>query len=165
MGSEGQSGLWGTVRKQLEPYGRLGRLENSVEAGWSDVVYCLSVPARPAVTGFLELKHLAGWPVRPGTAVNVPHLTVEQVLFLEGWTAAGSRADLLMQVDRDYVLLDACGTRSLYEHELTKAHVLMTAHVVGTRRFPTRELVRWLTRTGPMHDRRAAALQLSRRVV
>lgn len=146
MGSEGHSGLWGTVRTRLGTYGELGRIENGVEAGWADVFYTLKVPARPAAAGFLELKHLPHWPKREGTAVNVPSLTLEQVMFAERWSRAGFVSELLMQAGSDYVLLDAEGIRALYERQMTKAHVLMQAHVVGLRRFPVRELVRWLTR-------------------
>lgn len=155
MGSEGASGLWGRVRDGLGRYGRLGRIENGVEAGWADVLYCLNVPARPAVTGFLELKHMPSWPKRPGTPVLVPSLTLDQVRFLEDWTQAGTPADLLMQVGPTYVLLDAAGVRALYERELTQAHVLMTAHVVGLRGLPARELVRHLTRPRAVPQNRA----------
>lgn len=147
MGSEGASGLWGVCRDRLGRYGVLKRIENGVELGTPDVAYVLKVPARPAASGWIELKHLSGWPKRPGTALNIPHLTVEQVVWLEGWEAvAGGGADLLLQVGPDYCFFDATGARALYERQLTKATALMTAHVVGTRRFPHRELVRHLTR-------------------
>lgn len=143
MGAEGS--LWGLVRRRIAPYGYVGRVENAVEAGWPDVCYCLRVPARPPAAGWLELKHLAGWPAREGTPVNVRTLTLDQVRWAEGWTAAGGRTHLLLQAGRDYVLLDAEATRALFERELTRAHVLMRCAVSGLGRFPARELVAHLT--------------------
>ena len=45
--------LWRTVRTALAPYGSLVRIENKVELGTPDVLYCLR-----GVTGLLELKQI-----------------------------------------------------------------------------------------------------------
>jgi hypothetical protein len=144
VSSEGA--LWGTLKERLKPYGELGRLENGVEAGWPDVAYALRVPARPPVAGWLELKELDRWPARPATRVVIPSLTLEQVRWLGRWSAAGARAELLLQVHRDYLLLDARTVQALFRRELTQAALRCAALVVGTNRFPTRELVKHLTR-------------------
>jgi hypothetical protein len=140
-----EAALWGQVRTRLAPYGELGRVENGVEPGWPDVAYALRVPARPPSAGWLELKHLSAWPVRPRDRVNLTSLTLEQVRWALRWRHAGARVHALLQVGRDYLLLDPCALAALYRRELDRAALLASALVVGTGRFPTRDLVRCLT--------------------
>ncbi len=141
-----ESALWDRVRSELGRYGYVGRVENGVEPGWPDVAFSLRVPARRAVSGWLELKHADKWPTRPATPIVLPHLTLEQVLWLEGWTRAGGRAFLLLQVGTWYGLLTPGSARALYARQLTardtRGEAVVSGHV-----FPTRALVEWLTRT------------------
>ena len=139
VGSE--RSLWGTLHRNLGPYGVIRRIENAAGIGTPDVVYCLKGRA-----GWLELKNLHSWPVRPATPLRVPHLTIEQVLWLEEWVATQGRADTLLQVDRTYLLLDPVVTRRLFERALTQADIRAEAKVVGENRLPTQELLKWLTR-------------------
>lgn len=141
--------LWETLRERLTPYGLMKRVENAaIDEGCPDVTYLLRVPARPVAVGWLELKHLAAWPVQDRWKVVVPHLTREQVLWLQSWCSSGGRADLLLQVARDYLLLDASATMALWRRELDHGQLVDRARVVGCGRFPARDLVRWLTRPG-----------------
>lgn len=138
MGSE--RGLWRTLRANLSPYGRLVRIESETEAGISDVAYCINGHA-----GWLELKEIAGWPKRSSTKVRVPSLTLDQVIFLERWVAAGGDAYLLLQVDSTYLLLTATAARALW-NGVPRAELENLALVEGTHHLPTLALVRALTK-------------------
>jgi len=73
-------------------------VENSVYPGTPDV---------STIAGWLELKHLDAWPVRPTTAVGVKTFTVQQRLFLKRWCRNGGRAWVLLRVgDLEWLLLD-----------------------------------------------------------
>ena len=132
--------LWLTTRAHLSPFGRLVRVETpGTGGGVPDVVYCLVGRA-----GWLELKELDTWPVRPTTKVRIDHLTLEQVLFLEGWEAAGGSAHLLLQVGRQYLLLPPKIARAVHARELTRVEVEAAAVVNSTGKFPRGAVLRAL---------------------
>ena len=139
-----EAGLWDVAHDRLSPYGRLARVETPLtEAGFPDIVYCLL-----GVAGVLELKRLRAWPVRPTTPLRVPHLTAEQVAFLEGWARAPANgiARMLLQVGTDYLVLDHVGARAVRDGVATRAWLGIFALARGEGAFPTRDAVKALTR-------------------
>lgn len=141
-----ESGFWSVVRQRLSPYGRLQRIESHLTAqGIPDVVYSLL-----GHSGWLELKHLAAWPKRPTTPLHVPHLKLEQVLFLEDWERHPSRgrAHGLFQVADDYLLLAPAWVRRVHERSATRTDLLAHAAAHGAGSFPTVAVVRALTKNG-----------------
>lgn len=139
-----EGALWDTVRTALLPWGALKRIENSVDLGTPDVLYCLrrprSVP-RVHVTGWVELKHLPAWPVRPDTPVVIDHLTREQVLFLEDWPGA---AYLLLQVEKDYLLTGPWTARGIFNRQLNRRDLWEQALIAETP-FPLIKILTALT--------------------
>lgn len=154
-----EANLWATVRRNLLPHGRLLRIESPLtEPGVPDVCYCVGGHA-----GWLELKEVAAWPARDTTPLRVPHLTLEQVLFAESWHDASGACHTLLQVDRDYLLLDAAGTRAVYERTVTRTELIGELAVVyGRQTFPTTEVLFVLQKDGRFGHRvdpqRTAAL-------
>jgi hypothetical protein len=114
------------------------RIESKTEAGISDVLYCIQ-----GHTGWLELKELEDWPKRASTPVRIHHLMLEQVTFLESWQASGGKAHLLLQVNRNYLLLTAGLARAIYIGA-TRAELEAQAIVMGYHHLPTIALVRAL---------------------
>lgn len=140
-----ESDFWGVVRRHLSPYGRLQRIESHLTAtGIPDVAYCLMGNA-----GWLELKHLNAWPKRSSTTLNVPHLKLEQVLFLEDWTRHPARGHAygLFQVAQDYLLLTPTTVRRVFERRATEDELLREALVHGAGTFPTIALARVLIKS------------------
>src|SRR5512146_2579046 len=94
-----ETNAWGTVRRALSPYGFLQRVETGTGLGVPDVCYCLR-----AVTGWLELK------------TDLAKLTLEQVLWHEGWARAGGRVFMLYYDGeaREWYVTDHALTRRVY---------------------------------------------------
>lgn len=115
-----ESNAWAYARDRLSPFGVLVRVENSIAVGFPDVVYSLF-----GVAGLIEAK---------ATAAS---LTLEQVLFAEGWLAAGGLCHTLLRADREWFLLDPPGTRRLFERTDPRP-------IVRARDFPLKELLRAL---------------------
>jgi hypothetical protein len=136
-----EAGLRATVRQHLAPYGRLVRLEGNPISGIPDLYFNFL-----GATGWLELKHLDRWPVRPRTPVRIESLRLEQVLWLEAETRARGRAFLLLQVGNEWLLLDTATVRSLWEGTETQSTLIERALVHGARTFPAKEIVRALRR-------------------
>jgi hypothetical protein len=141
-----EANLWTTMRGAMSPYGKLKRIENSIDKGTPDVTYLFRrYPKVPPVMGWVELKYLDGWPDSDRTKVVVKKLTKDQVDFIADWDAAGGRAYVLIQVGRDYALLDAGTTGALYRRALTRLDLVGRAAVFAVGRFPATELVKALT--------------------
>ncbi len=115
-----ESNSWAYVRRQLSLFGVLVRVENSIAVGFPDVIYCLF-----GVCGLLEMK---------ATAAS---LTLEQVLFAEGWFAAGGLCHTLLHADREWHLLDPPGTRRLFERADPRP-------IVRAKEFPLKNILRAL---------------------
>lgn len=141
-----ESGLWKTFKANLSPFGKVKRLEDSLEAGTPDVIYTLAnMRDRRRVMGWVELKQLPAWPVRDSTPVRINHLTLEQVIFAEEWEP---HVYMLLGVGREDFALLAPGTvRAIYERRLTSEGVFMESEVFSRGKFPTGEILRCLTRT------------------
>lgn len=134
--------LWTTTRRHLSPHGRLVRVESPLtEAGIPDVSYCLRGHA-----GWLELKEVAEWPKRATTPLRIPNLELEQVIFMETWEWADGSAHLLLQIEREYLLLSSDVTRGVLERKLTRSDVTTRASAWGRNVFPTAAVVKALTR-------------------
>ncbi len=133
--------LWSTVRRSLTAYGALVRIESPLVKGIPDVAYCLL-----GCAGWLELKELETWPKRPTTALHVPSLVLEQVIFAEAWASAKGKAHLLLQVGRAYFLLDPVMMRRIFERLAVRAEIELNAVARGEGRFPRAAVVRSLTR-------------------
>lgn len=92
-GKKGESKAWEEIRpvflaNGLDPV----RVENSISEGLPDINY---------VHGWVELKHVPRFPVRPTTTVKCRHFTKEQRAFLKRREANGGKAFLLIKIE-DY---------------------------------------------------------------
>ncbi len=92
-------------------------VENRVGAGTPDV---------EAMGAWIELKQLPSWPVRPTTIVSIVHFKPEQRLFLETRWERGGNAFLLLQVKREWVLLDGDVAAKIVGH-VTRATLIANA--------------------------------------
>ena len=72
-------------------------VENSAVPGTPDVEY---------IGGWVELKQLPRWPVDPEGIVRIPHFTRQQRVFHIRRRRAGGSSWLLLQVGREWLLLD-----------------------------------------------------------
>jgi hypothetical protein len=97
------------------------RVDNPLGRGWPDVTYCLL-----GVAGMVEEKLLP----RRGAP---KHLTVDQVMWGEAWTAAGGLWHLLCRRGATWLLYDAHGARQLLDGE--------DAPLVESKTFPRREFL------------------------
>lgn len=88
--------LAGRIVKLLKPLDAL-RVENPCHPGTPDVNY---------VGGWIELKQHDKWPAKPETPLRLPHFTPQQKIWLSRRIRKGGRAFVLLQVARDYLLLD-----------------------------------------------------------
>ena len=138
-----ESALWQTTKRGLSPFGRLVRIESPLtEPGIPDVIYCLL-----GHSGWIELKQIDSWPKRDTTALKIPHLRLEQVLFLENWCRrhASGKAWGLFQIARDYLLLSPTSVRCIYERAVTRPEIIKNATVFESEKFPTQSIVKALT--------------------
>lgn len=87
------------------------RVENPVNPGTPDVNYNL---------GWLELKFLREWPVRPETVVSVEHFTPQQRVWLLRRHKAGGRAFMLLQVEQDWLLFRGDVAATIVGHATRK---------------------------------------------
>jgi hypothetical protein len=96
-----ESALFQTMLGKLKDSGPcfIARHEDAVTQGVPDVSYAMD-----DVHGWIELKHLAGWPARRDTIVSMHRYTDEQRNFILQAGHNGGRAFLLLQVDAEYFL-------------------------------------------------------------
>lgn len=97
------------------------------------------------VSGWMELKYIDAWPVRPSTPVRVDHFRTEQRAWLKARYAAGGRTWVLLKIgENDWLLFDgfkaACRLGYLDTAE-TKALALAR----WTRKPKKLEIQKWLT--------------------
>lgn len=72
-------------------------VENSVRPGTPDVNY---------IGGWVELKVLEHWPVRPSTKLKVPCFTPQQRVWLSRRWLRGGAAYFLILINKDWLLFD-----------------------------------------------------------
>lgn len=136
-----EAAFWrSTVRPKLGIFGMLRRIENAVDNGMPDTLYCIK-----GRTGLVELKHDYRWPIRPDTPFRFNHFDIGQVQWLEDWERVGGRCFILAQVERDYILVPAKHARTL-QQGVTRAEFLDLAVAHGHARFPTGAIVQCLVR-------------------
>lgn len=142
-----EAAYWKIVHERLSPFGVLRRIENRLELGTPDFAYCLKRPNTLSVpaSGWIELKHIDAWPARATTAISIPHLTLEQVMWMEEWDKAGGRVWLLMRVRQDHLLLSPLLVRTVHQGGVTRGVLTERASVHGAGRFPLREILACLT--------------------
>lgn len=139
-----ESYLWTVVREKLSPFGSLARVENKLGLGMPDVVYSLEHPKTGIRgNGWLELKNLARLPARPDTPLVIAHLTKEQVDWARDWTGS---VHMLLRAGNWFLLFDPAQMREIYNREMTASQATDVALVCRNGKFPTGDLVRWLTR-------------------
>ena len=83
-----ESAMWDAIRPVLKKY-HPTRIESPMSPGVPDVNYTY---------GWIELKYLERWPVRPTTPVRIEHFTKQQRVWLTRRVVAGGRAFLLLKV-------------------------------------------------------------------
>ena len=101
MGSE--ASLWNTLRKNMKGKWEADRVENPASPGTPDVYYTM---LHNSAMGWIELKHAHEWPKRPTTPLKIEHFTKQQRSFIRRHGKAGANVSVLLQVERDYFLLD-----------------------------------------------------------
>ena len=114
MGSE--SALSRTFRKNVK--GKTVRIESPLTGkGIPDVLWLL----RTGKVVWIELKYLDNWPARADTPIDLG-LTINQALFLHNWVMDGGSAYILVQVDREYLLVHGSSAlrivKGLQKHDL-----------------------------------------------
>lgn len=127
--------MWDATRPLLSGLHPV-RIESLITPGNPDVNYSI---------GWMELKNIEDWPVRPATPVRVDHYTQEQRTWMLQRKAAGGRVFLLLRIEktREWLLFDGrAAARSvglvprltLYKHSLAR----------WTRKPKKAEIQRWL---------------------
>lgn len=101
---------WDRVRELLDIGERsdLVRVENSAWPGTPDVSYCLD-----GVEGWIELKQVEKWPIRPATPLRVEHFTAQQRAWLTRRSVAGGRVWVLLRVGVEWLLFEGRVAASL----------------------------------------------------
>ncbi len=104
-----EQALWRRMRRELRGRGHWVRVENGAETGTPDVNYCVD-----GAEGWIELKHLYGWPTRSATVVQ-SKLEHDQAIWLTERRAHGGRAWVLCAVERELLLFDGVHALALEE--------------------------------------------------
>lgn len=134
------------VRDSLSPFGRLIRVENVVEPGTPDINYLLRrYPRVDPVCGWVELKHVDEWPKRKTTPLTIKSLTRDQVNWHTHWALGGGRVWTILQVARDYFLLDHLTLGMIFAGQLHPPDLRRMAKVQGVGRFPAPDVLKCLT--------------------
>jgi len=105
--SEGN--MRGKVVRELKKLHAIA-VENPALPGTPDVNY---------IEGWIELKWLREWPVRPRTIVPFKHFTPQQRIWQIQRRLAGGRSWVLVQCKREWLLFDG-GRAALYFGTVTK---------------------------------------------
>lgn len=141
--------LWDMVRRRLSGFGVMKRIENRVDIGMPDVLYCVKYPVtrQERYTGLLELKHAPLWPKLADTTLKIEHFTLEQVRWAEEWSAAGGSVFFLLQVENEYMLFKPSHMAAIYAG-LTRNQLMTRSQpqAYGFGRFPTVEIIQTLCR-------------------
>lgn len=134
------------IKPTLKHFGVLHRVENSIEEGMPDVCYCLRKTKEdgPAVSGWIENKHVHKWPSRPNSFLRFKRFTKQQADWLYDWSAVGGKACVLAKVGTDYFLMSGLHAKQLREG-MTRSQIMGKAAVVGLGVFPVGRIVLWLT--------------------
>lgn len=94
--------------------------------------------------GWIELKYLPKWPVRPTTPVRVKHYTKEQRSWAIERTQAGGRVFLLLKVGEPEWLLFRGSLAAQHLGHVPRAELYRLTVARWLRRPRSEELLRWL---------------------
>lgn len=78
----------------------INSVENLVAPGTPDINGCFD-----GVEFWIELKHIPAWPKRASTKIKIDHFTQQQKLWLRRRCKSGGQAYLLIQCQRDWILV------------------------------------------------------------
>lgn len=92
-------------------------VENGARMGTPDV---------NCVLGWLELKYVKGWPVRPETPLAVNHFTPQQRVWIRRRTRMGGFVCVVLKVGREWLILDG-GWAALHLGKVDKSTLLGVA--------------------------------------
>lgn len=96
-----EKALWRYLRDGMKGRWHVQRHEDRLAKGIPDVSYALQ-----GHCGWVELKFVPRWPRNRSDALRIPHLTIEQRLWL---SKRGEHSDLvwvLLQVEKEYLLIN-----------------------------------------------------------
>jgi len=89
------------MRERMRPYwDEATRHEDKFNSGIADVSFICG-----GNHGWVELKQLDKWPVRPSTIVRCKHYTTQQRHFLKAKGEHGGNTWLFVKIGRDYLLM------------------------------------------------------------
>ena len=95
-----EANMWRTMRERMHPYwDECTRHEDKFNSGIADVSFVCG-----GEHGWIELKQMDKWPVRPSTIVRCKHYTPQQRNFLVNKGGHGGNAWLFVKIGRDYLL-------------------------------------------------------------
>lgn len=131
-----ESSLWKALRPLLAGLDPQRIESHQTGSGIPDVNYSL---------GWIELKYLPRWPVRPSTPVRIDHFTDEQRIWLTRRVNSGGRAFLLLKVGNNEWLLfrGDVAARIIGESNREELYAGVTAR--WTRKPKVQEIQPWLT--------------------
>lgn len=119
------------------------RVENPALPGTADVNW-LGTSRKLTREGWIELKHVDKWPVRGG-ALQIPHFTPQQRLWLTKRWRFGGRAYMLLRVGQEWLLLPGdCAAAMIgkaVRHEIEQAATLVCENGLEPERL--KELLVW----------------------
>lgn len=101
MGSE--KSLWNTLQRNMKNTWEAEHVFNPEGPGFPDVYFTIKASG---VMGLMELKHEHKWPKRTATTLKIKHFTPQQRGFMRRHGRIGANICLLLQVDKDYFLMD-----------------------------------------------------------
>jgi hypothetical protein len=134
--------LWRTMQLALKEYGHLQRIESMTGLGIPDVNYCFS-----SHEGWFENKYIPRWPARVDALVTVDHYTAQQRLWARQRIKAGGKVYMMLMVGtpRLYFLIPGDWAAQHLGIDATREQIVAASPVMGVGRFPTKELVQYLT--------------------
>lgn len=120
-----ESAFWEFLRDRLAGKWSASRHEDLVGAGVPDVSY-----GYLGLNGWIELKVLKSWPVRPDTIVKVRHLKPAQTAFLVSRSKHSGGCFMLFKIDNDILLFDKTVLKKI--GKIKKAEMLLSACYVSS---------------------------------
>ena len=122
-----ESTFWQTLSKGMRGRWHAQRHEDVAGVGIPDVSYGLR-----GADGWLELKVLPDWPVRPSTIVRIHHFTSAQRAWLKlRGSAGGGRCFLFLRVQDEFLLLSHEHVH--LEDVYTRLELFERGHVMSPR--------------------------------
>lgn len=116
--------------KALRPLNAVA-VENPACPGTPDVNY---------IEGWIELKWLRHWPVRPETIVRIPHFTSQQRIWHFRRRRAGGQSWFLLQVRKEWLLIDGA-VAALTVNKSTRIELLHNTSAYWSDGLPESDLV------------------------